>query len=118
MFLLSDVVVLLLDLSKADNIYQEKLDSINALFFSLEIQEDLSLDIREFFFETYNTRESIEELNSFFSMIKPSLQVDVQNFIYYTSLRENKLIDKMMFSRIEDVEVKSKFNPFAMFSPA
>jgi hypothetical protein len=76
-FLLSDVAVLIGDFGKADVAYQEKLDSMNSLLANLEIEDDLQVDIREFFFETYNTRESIEELNTFFEMITPSLRLVV-----------------------------------------
>jgi hypothetical protein len=40
-FLLSDMAVLIGDFGKADNAYQEKLDSMNSLLFSLKIDEDL-----------------------------------------------------------------------------
>lgn len=62
-FVLSDVAVLIGNFGKSDSNYQEKLDSMNSLLNSLKVEEELAEDIREFFFETYNTREGQEELN-------------------------------------------------------
>ena len=76
-FVLSDVAVLIGNFGKADSEYQEKLDSMNAIIANIEVEEDLAEDIREFFYETYNTRERQEELNTFFDMIPNTFQLIV-----------------------------------------
>ena len=50
---------------------------MNAIIANIEVEEELAEDIREFFYETYNTRERQEELNSFFDMIPNTFQLIV-----------------------------------------
>ena len=50
------LAVLIGNFGKADSDYQEKLDSMNSLIHNLKVDEELAEDIREFFYETYNTR--------------------------------------------------------------
>lgn len=71
-FVLSDVAVLIGEFGKEDSKYQEKLDSMNGLIMQLKLDDELAEDIREFFYETYNTRETQEELDNFFDMIPNS----------------------------------------------
>lgn len=48
-FLISDVSVLIGEFGKAYASYQEKLDSMNGIMSQLNLDEELQVDIREFF---------------------------------------------------------------------
>jgi hypothetical protein len=65
---------------------------MNWMIMSLKVDEELAEDLRMFFFETYKTRDSQEDLNQFFDMLPPSLQADVQDHIYSQALAPNCMI--------------------------
>lgn len=72
-----DIATLAQVVGKKSSELQEKLDAANSVMDRIKLDYESSQEIREFFNRTQSSRDSQEELNSFFDEISPSLKLKV-----------------------------------------
>jgi hypothetical protein len=94
--LFGDIAGLVGVLGKKDNYWQDSLDSANFVMMQIEMGDKDQDTIRDFMQVTNNSLSSQTELNIFFTTISPSLIGRVQQFIYFESLKKNRVVSKII----------------------
>lgn len=82
---------------------------MNSAVFGIELNEQESTEVREFFFKTYSNRLEQDELNAFLDQLSPSKKLKIQNYIYFGIVQENICIIRL-FPPEDELQVKTKFN--------
>jgi hypothetical protein len=65
------------------------MDLTNTSMKNMKIPEDIQTNIREFMMSTYSSLDNQRELDKFYSIISPSLRLQVTHHIFTNSIEKN-----------------------------
>lgn len=103
--LFGEMAVLIQTIEKKKTNAQMRLDTANSVMSKIQIPPLLQEDVHDFFHLTELTREQQMENDRFFDTISPPLKRRVQQNIFESNLRKNKIIIQM----IGEVKLQSVF---------
>ena len=86
-----NIAVLLQQINRKGMEFQEKLENANSSMKSLLIPDDFQKTIRMYLTSTQNTLDHQKELDSFMSMLSPSLKTQVTRYIFQDIIMLNKV---------------------------
>lgn len=95
-FIFGEMAVLVLEMDKKDNDFQESLDNANTAMHSLEIPEKIQDDIREYLMSVNEYKTQQNEMTNFMQSISPSLKADVCKYIFFVAITQNPLLNKIL----------------------
>ena len=94
--LFGEVSVLITTISKRATENQNQLDESNSVMGNINLPNEQQDQIREYFLKTHQSKVMQEELDIFLSMLSPSLKLVVQNQIFITKLKMNKVNQRLI----------------------
>ena len=112
-----NMAVIIQDLNKKASKYQEKIDIANTAMKNLKINKDLQLRVINYLLYTQSNRDHQKELEQFKDMISPSLQMEVNLFIFGNIVKMDSLISNFYEKSFlpEDYIMKQGDDPDSLY---
>ena len=107
--LFGNMGVMLQSLSRKSTDFQAKLDNANDAMKNLKMPESIKDDVNYYLSYTQSTLDHQKELDSFLSMLSPSLKQKVINYIFYDTILQNSVFighEEVLKILIPDLEIK------------
>ena len=78
-------------INSKSQVYQERIDKVNASMKNLRIPNNLQDEIRDYMIHTAGSHENQQDLESFLLMLSPKIKNDVTKHIFFDAYRSNDL---------------------------
>ena len=91
--ILGNITVMLTSLNRKSSRFQEKLENVTDVMKNLKLNENLEKDIKHYISYIENTYENQKEMDTFLSILSPSLKRKVIFNIFKDTLLSNKMFE-------------------------
>ena len=110
-YIFGNLVVLVQSMNRKMQLFQEKLDITNTTMKNMKLSTEIQLEVRQFLMKTQSGLDHQTELTEFLAFIAPSLRLQVIQFIFQNTVKNNEILAKTLDNRYIIEQIMNHVQP-------